>query len=372
MRWSIRIARIGGIEVKLHLTFLLLLAWIATAYYLQGGFSAALEGTLFIVLLFGCVLLHEFGHAIAARAYGIKVPDITLLPIGGVARLQRMPDHPVHELVVAIAGPAVNVVIAAALFLFIGLDTNVADLEQLPSPKPGLATKLAVVNVWLVLFNLLPAFPMDGGRILRAGLAMRMSYSRATNIAASIGQGMAFLFGFLGLFTNPFLIFIALFVYLGASQEAAAAQMKEISTGLPVSEAMVTHLVKLDEADTLNDAVEALLRTSQHEFPVVDDQGTILGVLTQDDLIPALRSHGPGHSVTQVMHRNLPQVGELDPFDAAFRLMQECGCPALPVVDEDGRFVGLITPENIGELMMVRSVLPNSRLPSWKETQPTS
>jgi CBS domain-containing protein len=227
-------------------------------------------------------------------------------------------------------------------------------------------TKLASVNVMLVLFNLIPAFPMDGGRVLRSLLAMVLPYGRATQIAAWIGQALAFVFGFIGLFGNPLLIFIALFIFLGAQQEAAMAQMKDLSLNLPVSEAMVTHLVRLPPEATLEDAVEALLRTSQHEFPVVDADDRILGVLTRDRLIAALKQRGSTVAVADVMQRDLPVVAADDPFDKAFQLMQESAFPALPVVDRFGRLLGLITPENVGELMMVNSLLPKGGRPSWR------
>src|SRR5881396_1042044 len=289
MRWSIKIARIAGIEVRIHITFLLFLAWIGFTYYKVGGPAAATEGVLFILALFGCVLLHEFGHALAARAFGIHTPDITLLPIGGVARLQRMPDQPWQELVVAIAGPLVNVVIAVVLIFVLGRHAQFEHLEYLQRPGVEMLAKLASVNISLVLFNLIPAFPMDGGRVLRSLLAMAMSYSRATQVAAWIGQALAFVFGFVGVFANPMLIFIAFFIFLGAQQEAAVAQMKDIALNLPVSEAMVTHLLTLPARATLDEAAEALLRTSQHEYPVLDSAGRVLGVLTRDDMITALK-----------------------------------------------------------------------------------
>lgn len=366
MRWSIRIARVAGIDVKLHLTFLLFLAWIGFSYYQRGGSAAAVEGTVFILAIFGCVLLHEFGHALAARHFGIKTPDITLLPIGGVARLQRMPDKPMQELIVAIAGPLVNAVIAAVLVLFLGQKMSFGSLQYLNQPGVGLLAKLVPINLTLLFFNLIPAFPMDGGRMLRAILAMRLPYSRATHIAASVGQALAFVFGFLGLLYNPMLIFIAFFVFLGAQQEAAVAQMKDISTGLPVSEAMMTHLMRLTPDARLDDAVEALLRTSQHEFPVVDASDRVLGVLTRDDMIAALKRFGPQAPVADFMRRDLPVVSAFDPFEQAFRQMQDCACPALPVVDSNGRFVGLITPENVGEMLLVRSLQPRFDVPVWK------
>lgn len=365
MGWSIRIARIAGIDVKIHVTFFVLLAWIGMVYYSTGGTEAALEGILFIVALFGCVLLHEFGHALMARLFGIPTPDITLLPIGGVARLQRMPDKPLQEILVALAGPAVNVVIAFILFAMHGSLHDPAAIEELASPKLGLLPKLAVVNVWLVLFNLLPAFPMDGGRVLRAVLAMFMRYATATQIAARIGQGMAFLFGLAGLFGSPMLLFIALFVYLAAAQESSHAQMKEAAQGLLVRDAMMTELTVIDATATLEEAIDALLRTGQHDFPVVDAGGTVIGILTRDDLISGFRNQGPTTPVTEVMHRNVPTIAAAAPLEHALRQMQECACPGLAAIDKYGRVVGLVTPESIGELMMIHAVLPRGATPSW-------
>jgi Zn-dependent protease len=226
MRSSLKIASVFGIEVRIHLTFLLFLVWIWFSYYQVEGFSGAVQGVLFILALFACVLLHEFGHAFAARGFGIATPDITLLPFGGVARLDRIPDTPWQELVVAIAGPMVNVVIAAVLILVIHTSAGLEQLEYLESPRVELLAKLTTVNVMLVLFNLIPAFPMDGGRVLRALLAMAMPYVRATQIAAWIGQGLAVVFGIMGIFGNPMLIFIAFFIFVGAQQEAAMVRAK--------------------------------------------------------------------------------------------------------------------------------------------------
>src|SRR2546430_15050530 len=223
MSWSIPILRIAGIQLRIHITFLLLIGWIAL-----GSASAV----VFVLLLFLCVVLHEFGHALAAKGYGINTPDITLLPIGGVARLERIPEEPKQELVIAAAGPAVTAIIALSLFVVIAARGGT---ELGASVQSGdMVVNLFKINVWLLLFNLIPAFPMDGGRVLRALLATRLSYARATQIAATVGQGFAFVFGFIGLIWNPFLIFIALFVYIGASQEAALAQMKDVSRRFPV------------------------------------------------------------------------------------------------------------------------------------------
>jgi Zn-dependent protease/CBS domain-containing protein len=367
MRWSLKIARVAGIEVRIHITFFLLLAWIGYDAYATDGTEAAVANIVMLLALFSCVLLHEFGHATAARQFGIRTPDITLLPIGGVARLQRMPDEPWQELLVAVAGPAVNVLILIALSPFVDLGTIFAHVVRWSFPLDGMATQLAYVNVVMVLFNLVPAFPMDGGRVLRALLAMRLPYGRATQIAAWIGQGIAFVFAFIALKEGtPLLLFIALFVFLVASQEATAAQIKDVGTGMRVEEAMITEFATLPEHAVLDDAVELLLRTSQHEFPIVDGAGGVRGILMRDDLIRAVKQHGAGISVTDVMRRDLPAVHPLDPFEEAFRLMQECRCPALPVVDRTGRLAGLITPENVGELMLVHSLRLRNRTPAWR------
>ena len=361
MGWSLPIFRIAGIQLRIHVTFVLLIAWLAFGSYAQGGSPAAAEGVIFVLLLFLCVVLHEFGHALAAKAFGINTPDITLLPIGGVARLERMPEEPKQELLIAVAGPAVNVVIALGLFVaggsFINPFVNPAAPERV-----GLVSQLLIINVLLVAFNLLPAFPMDGGRVLRALLATRMSYARATQIAATVGQGFAFVFGFIGLIWNPFLIFIALFVYIGASQEAALAQMKDVSRRFPVSSAMVREFRTLPENATLEEAVDALLATSQHDFPVVDETGNVAGVLTRHDLIAALRKNDPALRVGDVMRRNIPTVTTGTRFEEAFRIMQECNCPAVPVLDSMKRLVGLLTPENVTELMMIQSAMPRRRI----------
>src|SRR5215469_12889749 len=230
MRSSLKIASISGIEVRIDITFLLFLAWIWFSYYQIAGASGATQGVLFILALFLCVLLHEFGHAFAARAFGIQTPDITLLPIGGVARLNRIPDEPWQELVVAVAGPLVNVVVAAVLGFVVHMNGLLGQRESIENPRIAPLAQLVSVNIMLVLFNLIPAFPMDGGRVLRALLAMAMPYARATQIAARIGQGLAIVFGVIGLFghpSNPLLIFIAFFIFAGAQQEAAMARAKE-------------------------------------------------------------------------------------------------------------------------------------------------
>lgn len=360
MSWSFPIGTVKGTVIRIHLTFLLLLLWIGGTAYAAGGARAALASVVFICLLFLCVLLHEFGHVFAARRYGVQTPDITLLPIGGVARLERIPEKPSEELVVAIAGPAVNVVIAAVLFLLLG-GVPPLDAMAFESHGHGILERLAWVNVSLVLFNLIPAFPMDGGRMLRAALAWRMGYVRATQIAAGIGQAVAFALGVLGLFGgNPLLVFIALFVYLGAAGEYQAVQMRDVGRGIPVAEAMVTRFEVLPPSATVEDAVQLLIRTTQREFPVVDGAGVLRGVLTRDAMIRALQELGPEAPVLEVMQRDIPLIGQRQCLSEAMQALHGGGTPvpAVGVVDAAGRLVGLITPENVGEMMLVHAARP--------------
>src|SRR3712207_921581 len=265
MLWSIPVARVAGTVVRLHVTFLLFLVWIGAGQWRAGGQAAAIEGVLFIVLLFACVLAHEFGHIFAARRYGIRTPDVTLWPIGGVASLERIPDKPREELVVAVAGPAVNVVIAAVLLLILGAGVDGAAMTEMENPRAGMLSRLAAANIFLVVFNLIPAFPMDGGRALRALLAMNRSHADATRIAARIGQGAAFVFAAIGLFTNPMLIVIGLFIYLSATAEAQHVAFRDGTHSLPVRAVMVSSVEALSPTATLDDAVDMMLRTSQKE-----------------------------------------------------------------------------------------------------------
>src|ERR1700680_2427030 len=237
MLWSVNIGSIAGTQVRMHVTFLMFLIWIWIASYMSGGAEAAWSGLLFMVLLFLCVLAHEFGHIFTARAFGVATPDVTLLPIGGVARLERIPEEPREEFLIAIAGPAVNVVIALALVALAGAHLDPGTLGSVDNARISMVDRLAIVNLFLAVFNMIPAFPMDGGRVLRALLATRMGYTRATETAAVIGQFAAYLLGFIGLFFNPLLIFIAVFVYLAASSEAHMVALRAVAHGMPVTNA---------------------------------------------------------------------------------------------------------------------------------------
>jgi len=360
MKWSLKLGRIFGIDVYMHLTFLLLLAWVAVNHYLpRHDLLDTFSGIGFVVALFGIVVLHELGHALTARRFGIRTRDITLLPIGGVARLERMPEDPRQELLVAVAGPAVNVVLAASLAAVLVAGTGAALYGDVSLVGGDLLRKLLWVNVGLALFNMIPAFPMDGGRVLRALLAMRMDYVRATQVAAAVGQVLAFGFGFIGLFFNPLLVFIGLFVWMGATAEASMVQMKSALAGIPVSRAMVTDFRTLEASDRLQRAVDHILAGFQQDFPVVEG-GRLVGVLTRADLLKAVAREGLEAPVTGVMRRQFETADPAEMLEPALLRLQTCDCHALPVIRDD-RLVGVLTLDNVGELMMVQAAVKEAR-----------
>ena len=364
MKWSWKLGTVAGIGLYVHATFFLLLAWVGVTYWLAGGSAAALSGIAFILALFACVVLHELGHALTARRYGIRTRDITLLPIGGVSRLERIPDDPRQEVWVSLAGPAVNVVIAAALYAWLVLSQTSRPLSVLTMAGGPFLERLLLVNVSLAVFNLLPAFPMDGGRVLRALLAMRMDYVRATQVSAHVGQAMALVFGLLGLFTNPFLVFIAFFVWIGAAQEASMVQMRTALSGIPVSRAMLTDFHTVAPDDTAKRVVELILAGSQQDFPVVDEgQGRkgdrLAGVLLRSDVLKALAQRASDWSVRDIMRHEFEVVDAADMLDTAFARLQSCNCHTLPVTSR-GALVGLLTMENVGEFLLIQSALGRS------------
>ncbi len=366
MSWSINIGSIAGTAIRIHMTFVLFLIWIFAAGWSEGGANAAWTSLIFMVLLFACVLAHEFGHIFTARAFGVATPDVTLLPIGGVARLERIPDKPSEEFLVAIAGPLVNVVIAIALIALTPTHLSAAHFAAIPNSAVAMADRLAEVNLFLAIFNMIPAFPMDGGRVLRALLATRLGHARATEIAASIGQWTAFALGFLGLFYNPLLIFIAIFVYLAAASEAQVVALQAMSRDVPVVAAMMTQFVSLTPDEHIDAAVESLLQTSQNVFPVVAPDGHLAGMVGRGEIIRALRQLGPTAPVSAVMVGEVPTVNRSQRLEEAFRLLQERGAPAVGVLDGTGRLIGLVTSETIGQMLMVKRALPEGvRLGPW-------
>jgi Zn-dependent protease len=356
MKWSLKIGRFAGIDVYMHVTFLLLVSWVALLHWKQGqSITAIVSGVAFILTVFLCVVLHEFGHALTARHYGIKTRDIILLPIGGVARLERLPTNPLQELWVALAGPAVNIVIAFGLFLWLNFTASFEPIQKMTVTTGPFVERIMAVNLFLVAFNMIPAFPMDGGRVLRAILATRKEYSRATQIAASIGQGIAVLFGFIGLFYNPFLLFIAFFVWIGAAQEAGMAHMSSAIRNTPVQKAMLTDFKYLNKNDSLDRAVELTLAGSQKDFPVVDN-GRIEGIMTQADLLKALSERDRYQTVTSTMQNDFVTVDSLEMLESAFAKLKNCNCHTLPVT-LNGELVGLLTMDNLGEYMRIQAAL---------------
>lgn len=365
MSGSWKIGRLAGIDIYMHWTFLLLIAWIVFFYWLRASLVEALFAVVFVLTIFACVVLHELGHALMARRYGVPTRDITLLPIGGVARLQRIPEHPLEELAVAVAGPAVNVVIAGVLAVllagFAGTDAlRLTLLGQSPLSETFFQ-HLMWVNIFLVAFNVLPAFPMDGGRVLRALLATRMEYTKATNIAASVGQFMAILFAIAGiLLPSILLLIIAFFVYMGAEAEARYVQMRSIVSGIPVRDAMMRRFRVLSAADPLGKAVDELLAGSQRHFPVVE-AGRVIGMLRREDIIRGLQKGDGELRVGDLMKTDCRTVDDREMLEQLFSSIRDSECSSMPVV-HNGELVGLVTLENISELMMIRSALRQENL----------
>lgn len=352
MAWSFQIARIFGIPIRLHLTFLLLIGWLLSM-------AGANPTMLWLGLgLFVCVLLHELGHSVVAQRFGVEVLDITLLPIGGLARMASTPREPRQELFIAAAGPAVNFVLAP-LFLAAhhSLDGRLLSGDLWSQPGYPLL-KLAQMNLVLGLFNLLPAFPMDGGRILRALLAMRLSYVRATQHASALGQLLAFGMGIWGLATgNPLTIFIAFFVFIGAAEEGTRVQTQAFTEGVPVRDAMVTRFFTLTRADTLGKAADLLLNGTQHDFPIVDgEREEVVGVLTRARLIQALEHAGRDVYVSEVMQPAPPAVSPDEELSDVLEQMAAEGHTLVPVHSVEG-LCGLITTDNTTEYVLVRSAL---------------
>ncbi|MDP1701884.1 MAG: site-2 protease family protein [Aestuariivirga sp.] len=358
MQWSLTIGRIAGTAIRIHITFLLFLVWIAASDYASGGLDAAKLSIVFVLLVFACVVAHEFGHILTARSFGIKTPEVTLLPIGGVANMERIPEEPWQELLVAIAGPMVNVVIAGLLIVTGGF--AVADLQSIVLENTTLVQSLALINISLVVFNLIPAFPMDGGRVLRALLAMRLGAQRATEIAAKFGQFFAFLFVATGLFLNPMLVLIGMFIYLAAMSELQANSLRWFARDLTVAEGMERSVRSLFESALLSEAVEALLASSQRVFPVINGVGKPVGLLDRDDLVLGLKEKGPDAAVSLVM-RKPTVIGRALPLNDAVSGMNRQGLRSQVVVDGGGHLVGMLTLENVAEMMMIHAIRPE-----WK------
>jgi stage IV sporulation protein FB len=353
MSWTFTLGQIFGSEVRVHATFFLLLAWIGISAYLSAGLAAGIGNVIFVLALFACVVLHEFGHALAARRYGIRTPDITLLPIGGMARLERMPADPREEIIVALAGPAVNLCIWLVLIFVIGVSADMLAVADLQEPAQSFWSRLAAVNLFLALFNLIPAFPMDGGRVLRAVLSFSIDRPRATAIAARAGQAVAFLFAFWGLTSgNLVLLLIAVFIFLAAAAESSDVMMRARTHDVPARDAMITQFEVLAPDATVDAAAHALVRTTQAEFPVVDPDKSLLGFLTRAQIVSAMHAHQAGSPVADHMTTAIPSVALESSLESVVDLLNAKSMPAVAITDPRDRFLGYITRENLGEWLL--------------------
>lgn len=362
MKGSLNLGTVAGIRVRVHWTFLLLILWIVFLELSRGNnLEAILWSVLFIFVLFGCVVLHELGHALTAGKFNIGTRQITLLPIGGVASLESMPEDPREEFLVAIAGPAVNVVIALLLYLIVPFDNFLnQDPEMLEQTLSSINASnflfyLFSANVMLVLFNLIPAFPMDGGRIFRALLSMKYGRVTATQMAARLGQGVAFFFFLVGLLYNPILILIAIFVYFGAQGENIMVQQLALLKDHSVRDAMMTDITIVQPDDALNDVVDIILTGTERDFVVMED-GRVTGILYQSDLIQAFKKRNAEARVKDVMDREFYLVQIDDNLTDIYRKVRSNNKTFFPVM-KGGRLAGAIDMNNINEFMTFRAPL---------------
>ncbi|WP_423223876.1 site-2 protease family protein [Candidatus Amarolinea aalborgensis] len=362
MSWSFRIAQVFGIDIKIHITFFLILILGAVQWGGPAGLSGAAFGVLLMLLLFTCVTLHELGHSVVALHFGIPVREIILLPLGGVAVIGRNPDKPLHELLIAIAGPLVNVVIAIILLLISGfaIGLNVLDGRGLLSGlqmTPSLSTLLVWLlsaNLSLVIFNLIPAFPLDGGRVLRALLAMAMGYPRATVIASGIGQVAAIILGIVGVLSGNFVLaLIAIFIFTGAGQESSEAQARTVLDTLRVRDAYNRHAISLTVGDRMSKVVGHILTSYQPDFAVTQGD-RLLGIITREDVLRALNTETSDLYVTQMMRRDFVRVNADQSLHEVRDIMSEKGARTVAVYDNE-QFLGLVSLEDIAEAFTVLS-----------------
>jgi Zn-dependent protease len=353
MKYSLQLGRIAGIRLSIHWTFALLLLWIVVAN-MSRGTAQTLWIVAFTLAIFVCVTLHELGHALSARRYGIPTSDIILLPIGGVATLEKIPEKPSEELVVALAGPAVNLLIMLVLIPFVRVPENTQDLLNMVNVnESNFLINLLAINGWLALFNLIPAFPMDGGRVLRALLSFRMERAKATRIAASIGQVLAIGFVILGFFGNPFLIFIGMFIFLGAQQESTHVKTTTMFQGHRVGEVSMTDYPTMHQSDLVEDAVRLLLDSQNRNFLILDAFREPVGTLSREAIIRGLAQKGSTAHLSDVMDAEILYLEDHLPLEEAWQTMQTQK-KSFALVRRQGQIIGAIDPENVVEFLMVQ------------------
>lgn len=348
---SVGSIRLLGVPVRLHFTCALLLIFLIVTG-LASNQSAA-NYTLFMLAILASVLLHELSHALISSLYGIRTLEIVMYPIGGVSRLER-PAKPREEFWIALTGPFVNLAIAGAIFAVLYSKGRPLNFFALNQPSDGnLADRIALGNLILAAFNLLPAFPMDGGRMLRAVLSGLKSETEATRIATWSGRMLAISMGLYGFIYLPVLAFVAFFIYMGAAHEGAASRGRSLTQGIPIRAAMMTDYRTLSHGSTIGEAANLLLTTSQQDFPVMlGDQ--VIGLLGRNALLRGMASQGPAAYIAGFMDREFTSVAPDKDLAEVLPILPQAGACAL--VMEDGRLLGLLTSENVSRFLLLRSV----------------
>ena len=359
MRWSFSIGKVFGINFRIHVTFFLLLVFIFLSVLAEHGIGKALLATLFICAVFVCVLIHEVGHSLIARRFGTQVRSITLLPIGGVAAMEEIPEKPMQEIAMAIVGPFINLVIAGVLYAFVGHWSGIGVQDMYPDSAGTFVGGLISVNIILAIFNLIPAFPMDGGRVLRGIFAMYMNYVKATSLAVSVGQAIAMLFIFYGVFFNLWLALIGVFLYIGAGGEKQHVLLRSVLHDVPASEAMTTEFRSLRPDELLSSAMKHFHHGCQDDFPVIGQGGDIEGILTRDRILASIHEKGLDVPVAEVMDRSFAHVTPDMPLDEVYGQLLANKKTAIAVV-EHGTVKGIIGLDGISRYFMVRSALKES------------
>lgn len=356
MRWSISLGKIFGINFRIHITFFLLLFFVFVSVLGSNGLSAALTETLFICSVFICVLIHEIGHSLIARRFGKEAKSITLLPIGGVSALEEMPEKPAQEILMAIIGPFINIVIAAVLFIFVRRMGSVKELALISTTPANFLPNLVTVNIFLAVFNLIPAFPMDGGRVFRGFLALWMDFVSATQAAVFVGQAIALFFIFsVFLGASIWLPVIGIFLFLAASGEKHDVVLRSLLHNLPISEVMTTEFISLRPDQPLSVALEHFHHGSQNDFPIIGDSG-LEGILTRDRILSSIHQTGTNVPVSEVMDKTFIAVDAGMPLDEVYRKLLLNHKTAVAVIEGD-KVAGMVCLDGISKYFMIKSAL---------------
>lgn len=358
MRWSVPIGRVFGITLRLHVTFLIFLAFIAYGGFADEGLTGAGWAVAMFIAIFACIALHELGHSVVAQQLGVQVKSITLLPIGGIAALRSIPENPWHEIAITVAGPMVNAAIACALIPFTGTPSHWF-LVAMPQDLHGLLLSLTQANITLCLFNLIPAFPMDGGRLLRATLALVLPYRRATTIAATVGQGLAILFILAGFKFSFWLVIVGAFIFMAAEGEDRIVRTRSVLRDLAVEDVMRREFAVLSPTDPVARGMQLIYQTGQDDFPVIQE-GQLVGMVTRVSLLQAMSERDADALVGEIMD---PDVAVMSPQEKVTRVYEEIvnGGSTSAVVMDGGRLIGMVSPDNINRYLLVQSSIKPPR-----------